>query len=373
MELWKGDYRVWLLPDLKEPVRWYEKMGNIRFPVLGIPAERLDRLDIYHIGVNGHVWGPASQAKFPNGVVDGLLDKWLDLYNLDGGISYYHAPDTVTLTVPEVHEEGVSLRDAEFQLTPGPTLPIVGFDENSHLVKMKWPPDDRSVAPISLEAESADYYGPLKLINEGGLPIAISRDDPRFRSLHIVCLLPEPFEDLCPYGAGLDTLFGQARMRQIAETTTCVSTGILQAAKDAAGVYVREGQTTHELAWFYPTVQKDGVEQAVRAAWFRFDLKEPGTPEEAVGSSAWREKMMKSVPVRRAWGVLGLFWSLLLDRLADGEKFRFCERCKRTISGKQGKRFCGLDENRSCYRERRTADKRRERTYRRSRDLGVKL
>src|ERR1043165_8568767 len=78
MEAWKGDYTVWLLPDLKEEVRWDEPIGDgkTRVPVVAIPAEHLDRLDVYHIGETGQVWG-LKGWRFPGSCVNGLLDAWL--------------------------------------------------------------------------------------------------------------------------------------------------------------------------------------------------------------------------------------------------------------------------------------------------------
>jgi hypothetical protein len=86
MEGWHGELEVWLLPELKKPVHWYEGNGKIRFLVLAVPAEHTDRLSIYHIGANGQVWGPASRSLFPMGL-DELLDAWLNLNDPEGGIN----------------------------------------------------------------------------------------------------------------------------------------------------------------------------------------------------------------------------------------------------------------------------------------------
>ena len=55
MKAWKGESRVWLLPELKNQIRWYEPIGDgkTHLSVLAIPAETLDCVDVFHIGENG--------------------------------------------------------------------------------------------------------------------------------------------------------------------------------------------------------------------------------------------------------------------------------------------------------------------------------
>jgi hypothetical protein len=361
MEAWSGELKVWLLPELKKPVRWYEGIGEIRFPVLAVPAEHTDLLRVYHIGSSGRVWGPASNSIFPDRL-DGYLDAWLNLLRLEGGLSYYHAPQSITTAVPRVTKKGVRFRKSKFGLIPGPTWQLDRIDRGSRVVTLKWPPDDRKLVTVSPEAESSEYFGPLRRTDQEGLPTVVSERDPKFRSLHLICMLPKPLKQLAPYGVGMDTLFGHAQMVSIARLSKSDPMGALRKARDAAGIYVTEGQTTQELAWLLPTMKEVGVERGLQAAWFRFDLQEHRTLKEAMNSPAWREELKKPIPIRRAWGILGLFWSLLLDRLERSQPFNFCEKCGRPISSRKGRRFCGRKGNRDCYRARRAADRRKERS-----------
>jgi hypothetical protein len=356
---WNGQPKVWLLPELKKTEQWRETKGKIRFDVLGVPAEHCDRLDVYHIGSNREIFGLARRSLFPQGL-DGLLDAWLNLHNLDGGLKFYFAPRTFTFNAPEVKKTGIRYTNSKFRIASGPTWPLVAVNKSKRMVTTKWPPSDRNAAPVSPEAESAEYYGTLKQVDHGRMPVAVSERDPNFCSLPIVVLLPKPLEQLAPRGVGMDTLAGQVKMAEIAKLSVSNLRGALKEAKEAVGVYVTEGQTTQEHAWFFPTLQKEGLDRALHLACFRFNLKEHRTLEETMKSSAWQAEMMKRVPIRRAWGILGLFWSLLIDRLELGEKFDTCRNCGRTISGRKGKQYCGK-ENADCYRARRAADRRRER------------
>ena len=363
MQAWKGECRVWLLPDLKKEVRSEEPIGdgNGSFRVLAIPAETLDCVDVFHIGENGQVWGQGSAIRFPAGSTDSLLKAWLNLFSLEDNVSLSCAPDSIILKMPHFRGKKIKYKKARVRLMPGPTLPVAKVNKRSLTLRMKWPPEGGMPASISPEAESVEHYGPMQRADRDGLSIAISRRDPKIRSLHAICRLPRPFEKLLPCGAGIETLNGYAEMREIIRQSARDPEGALQKAKNAAGGYLSEGQTTQQMAWFLPTFSKEGVKMALHHALFRWNLPECETAEEAMRSSAWQREMGKLVPVRRAWGLLGLLWALLIDQLEIGKKFQACERCDRLFIGKRGKRFCGPEDSKVCFRKRRAADKRTER------------
>jgi hypothetical protein len=155
MVLWKHELRVWLLPELKKPKKWHKNEGQFRFSVLGVPAEHTDQLDVLHIGCNGEVFGPNRQWWFPEGL-NGLLDAWLNLYNLEGGITYYRAPETFNFSVPKVVKDRIRSRNSKFRFVPGPTWSIDEVDKRTRTVKLKWPPSGSNAAPVSPEAESVN-------------------------------------------------------------------------------------------------------------------------------------------------------------------------------------------------------------------------
>jgi hypothetical protein len=352
---------VWLLEDLKKTINWDEQRKHTQLRVLAIPAEHTDRLDVYHIGENGYVWGLHPHARFPNASVNGLLDAWMNLYRPGGGVDLFYAPQSIKMPVPRIMRRGVRYQESEFELIPGPTLPIDHLEEASRTAVMKWPPGDTKRPPVSPEAESAEHYGPLKGAKFRGLPVALSSRDPKFRSLHVVYQLPQPFHELAPSGIGFDTLTGQARMKNIAKRSTDDLAAALQEARDLARPYISEGRTSKEFAWLGPVLQEKGEKGALRAALFD-SRQEFASLKAAASSPAWKAEMGKIVSVRRAWGVLGLFWALLIDRLEVGLTFESCDRCGWNLSGKRGKRYCGRDDNKDCFNQRRADDRRRERT-----------
>ena len=154
---------------------------------------------------------------------------------------------------------------------------------------------------------------------------------------------------------------GQANMAEIARQSADDPEGALRKARDAAALYVTEGHTTQQLAWFLPTLMQEGKENLLFDLDRRFGMAF-NTLDEAVQSTDMVEHMLKPVPIRRAWGVLGLCWALLLDKLEDGKAYRVCKLCDRIIAGKRGKQFCGPNDHQACYLNRRAGDRRRERS-----------
>jgi hypothetical protein len=187
---WRGETTVWLLPRLKEVVRWGtpERLWSTE---VAIPAETLNRIDVFHIGDNGYLHGSGRYPRFFSASTGNLLDSWLNLLD-------------------KSEEHGIQLRSCLVQL-----------------------------------------------------------------ELHCGLSIP--------------------------------------------------------------------------------------TIEEAYDSGEFQKIMGEQVVVRRAIGVQGLIWCLLINRLEEGLAFRSCAQCGRIISNRKGKRFCGSEEGSGCFKRRRAADKRRER------------
>jgi hypothetical protein len=73
--IWRDKHTVWCLQGIQEAARWQEGQQW----QLALPAELLDRIDVYYVGENGYVCGPHADARFCNGPVQGLLDAWLNV------------------------------------------------------------------------------------------------------------------------------------------------------------------------------------------------------------------------------------------------------------------------------------------------------
>jgi hypothetical protein len=312
----------------------------------------LDRVDVYHVGENGYVYGPNAEARFPNGRVEGLLEAWLNVKH-NGGVRWEPAPEHLPWRRPHVHGEVVEYLGGMVRVFGGDIAPIVQLDAHGR-GKAQWPPAAHP-ATISPDAESHTFY--------------ISQPVENLRGVHMLLKWPGPLEALFPVMSGLDDLAAQAQLAQIARQSADDPQWALQRARELAAPYLTAGWTTQECAWYWPTLLERGERGMLLAAEGRFRLCARSLTE-ALGSTAWREVMTQSVSIRRVWGATGLLAVLLLDRLAAYQSIPRCERCGRTLQGKRKKWFCSRTDNPSCFHQRRAEDERRSLAKRRQKGAG---
>jgi hypothetical protein len=170
-----------------------------------------------------------------------------------------------------------------------------------------------------------------------------------------------PFDQAQPSIVTPDDVYAHDQMRRIAELSAGDSVAARSQAETEAREWLSEGQSSINLTWLKPIISLEEEEGASFAIESRFGI-EVSSLEEAYKIKELRKKLDRPRPVRRAWGVPGLMWALLLDRLQTAQPFHICQRCGRLISGKADKRFCAAADNPACYRERKKEDKRRARS-----------
>ena len=206
------------------------------------------------------------------------------------------------------------------------------------------------------DGESNERYGPFELTMLNGLPIAVSQKDGS-RSLFCRLVFPEPIGPLIPASAGLDIINGQQQMVHIARISSSNIDEAIRKARDQSQWYISDGHTSHELAWYLPTLKQSGKEGVLAGAE---DYGVCATSlRELRKDQRFRQAMAQRMEIRRAWGPLGFFWALLLDRLESHARFHSCQACGRLNEGRNGKRFCGPGDNVECYKNRRKLDQRR--------------
>jgi hypothetical protein len=361
-ENFRGDERVvWMIPEITRPARW--KSDDVVH--LAVPSEEFDRIDIVHISEEGRLYA-APTVGVP-ATVDGLLDAWLNV----GGPSFVPPSPPITMKSPHPKEDGtISWMKRTVPFAPANYLPIGAVDSDGREATMIWPPSG-SPSPVSPEAESARQYSSEKFDSDSSIAITEQGD----LAAHVFLRWPGVFEHLMPLLSGPDDMFALAQMTSFARQSATDLPGALKAASIAAQPYLFRGNSTVEHMWFRPLLQQQGIEAVL------FDAEDRGLPapqklhelsnEDALKElpkiGAWQKELAKPIPVRRAWGAVGLFWTLFLDRLEVHRSFNSCERCGRIIQGTDAKRFCSQTDNNQCFSKRRAQDKRLLRKKRASR------
>lgn len=363
---WRGETTVWLLPGLREAMRW-ETPERPWSTELAIPAETLNRIDVFHIGDNGYLHGSGRYPRFFSASTDNLLDSWLNLLDNseEHGIQLRSCPTKIPFEVPRFEQNRVFYSDLEVEIGPAEAMPIKVASQEERRIEGRWPPPGFPLPTISPSAESRLHAGSMSHVGyvgqDDGIPVyEHTSEGKQHRCASFLGEWPEPFTYLFPLGGGQDAMLCQVRTKEIAKISQDAPDAALRQAKDYSGRFIAEGHAFFKDFWFHPRINKTSVEDALSQLELHCGLSLL-TIEEACDSREFQEKMGETVIVRRAIGVQGLIWSLLINRLEDRLPFRSCTRCGRIISHRKGKEFCGPEESSSCFKGRRAADKRRER------------
>jgi len=150
-------------------------------------------------------------------------------------------------------------------------------------------------------------------------------------------------------------------MRRIAEASGDDYCRANAEAATEAREWISDGQASLNEVWLQPIIAVEGEQGALFAIEARFGIS-AASLEQAYKSADLRERLSASTPVVRAWGVPGLMWALLLDRLSRAQVHRTCQRCGAFISGRRHKLYCSPSDNRTCFQARKADDRRRSRS-----------
>jgi hypothetical protein len=325
---------MWSVPGWAGPPRWTQEGAGVSCLI----GDTLECVRILHVGVNGAVVGPAAAA-FPGLSVVGMLDAWLDgdftrLAPCDPG-------QRLRVKMPHPVNGGVALVEAEVTLPGANFFPITHVGDER--VFAQWPPRPDMPATVSPEMESAS-----------------SSADAPDRSLRLRLAWLAPFDELQPLVISPDDVLARDKMRLIADASGGDCARARAQAMTEAREWVSEGQASLNEVWLQPIIAGEGEQGALIAIEARYGVS-AGSLEQAYKNKELRARLSALIPVTRAWGVPGLMWALLLDRLSVARPYRTCERCGALIAGRGHKRFCSAADNAGCFRARKAEDKRRGR------------
>ena len=344
---WQGEPVVWMLPEISRPVRW--RLSGIWN--LAVPAEGFDRIDVVNVSERGRIYAPGVVGRTPT-KIDGLLDRWLNLQK-EGGVTFVYAPESLTISAPKIEDDAVSLNPRAVAIGPGTFVPFHSVNKEKSEVMMKWPPSG-SLAPISPDAESASRFPSTRTSSDPPTVMTVEGD----AALHVLCRWPNVLDNIMSLLSGVDDLLAQARMAQLAGLSQTDQAQSLRESEIAGQEYLFNGQTSLEHAWLRPAIVERGVPHVI------FKAEERGSliPEELrrdrvewdqklldqlLPRDEWRAWLTEPVPIRRAWGAAGLFWSLFIDQLKEHRSFSSCESCGRLISARTGSDFVEAGTTRS--------------------------
>lgn len=334
---WTREHVMWSVPGWNGPKNWHK--NEMCFGCVN--GENYECTRILLVSKKGTVIGFGA-ADFPNISVNGLLDAWLNFRSVDWVPC--DRDEWIDEIVPRRVDGGVTHVKARLRLAYGNVLPFTQVGPDQKAVA-QWPPTPTSPSVVSPELESA---------------LAEPHDAPPTGTIPIRIAWPSPFEALLPLISFLDDLFARDQMRMIAEMSGSNLSDARAQATNLAQDWLSEGRATRGRVWLTPIVHEEGEQGALFAIESQFGVSISSLDEVRKNKSLC-EKLEQPTPVQRVWGLPGLMWALLINRLNASLSFRHCQRCGRLISGKANKIFCSEEDNCECYRKRKRDDKRRSR------------
>lgn len=352
---WQGEHVVYLLPDLRREERFGGPEG---MRILALPAEHLERVDIFHVGRTGGVWGPEFANRFPGGSITQLLPIWLTKGRVNP--SYVLLARALSVRMPAVRrgrlvkrkrDGAVAFERLKYLPDPGPIVEMRISSRKSFTMRLTPP---KSAAVVSPDAESLAAYCPAAA-DWHGFPGAIGPDgrpQPAF-----LVRWPWPWNTLIPVFDGHDPLVTQHRMRELERLALTDQPAAVRSAESAVASLISEATSTLGLAEFRPTYVSAlaATDSPVRPFWETW-----GIEARDINAAMRDPRLDDPVPVRRVWGGLGLLWILLLERFRDGA-VGHCERCGAPMRTRR-QRVCRSIDNEACHRAQRRDAKARERS-----------
>jgi hypothetical protein len=351
---WQRESCVWLLPSVEEPQRWQagKHWWSWHLAVPGFPS---NRVDIFHITKDGEAVGPEAKTRFPRGCVEGLLEAWLNLDLAPIGDRSRESPQPFRLLKPWFDCPEVTYEEELFGYIGPSDAELAEYLDADPAC---W--EERSTERSSHSLGSTGHKHNDAENEVPQSPQAILQCPQRLATLPYSRLF---FEDI---------IVAQEQMAGIAQKCREDRRGALWEAREAAMLYVTQGLITRGSHWLWsmgPTLWKTARGDDSKAFRLLFENahQEFGINareiKTAMRSGEWPGTMGQLILIRRAWGIIGLFWALFLERLENNQLQR-CLLCDQLIPGKKGKKFCGPADNKVCFRQRRANHQRTSRANR---------
>jgi len=353
-EKWKGEHRIWLLPEASADVRWACQIGPYSFHEMAVQSETFNVLSVIHVDGEGNCFPSAGEhllESWGGRLPADLLTQWLNQKFL-----IMPGKKKIKISAPDVSGQKVKYKQRTVDLSPGPALPTSQLSDDGKF-KMAWPDGESRLArSVNPEEEIKEYRGVPRwdTASESNFPLAVDAEGKHYFNVWLTG--SSPFDKMFPSGLNLNAVHQHAAMKRAATKNDVAS------VERWVQKMTIEASTTLEASYLTPVFEAGGSEAALNIATNRINASFGSfkTWQDLVKHEDYRKVFLSPVKIRRCYGWLGYFW-LELNHLLGKREATICELCGNVLFGKIGKRFCGQYENPDCFHSRRAADVSRHR------------
>ncbi len=365
---WKNEDTIWLIPGIKEVIRWEDTIDNFIFINAAIPSDNLNMLSIYHIDEQDRIYPPFTDVGGKNIIKESLYKKWLETYP-----EQYPGSEFIEINMPVIKDNKFSHYDwKKIKVIPGPMVPITDVKINEHTFNTRWPsPESDTPKTISPEVESKRLYGKLrfekikynidkkdKIVN-----VVSSEKKPEGKAINVWLKWPEPFDSIFPDGGSIDLMYHNAHMRNLIRLMGKGGPEKQKAILKATNwlnVFVGNAETTIGKAFVLPRLIENTNAMLIDVE-YRYGI-EATSLKELFSLSKFEQLYFDRIKIKRIYSWLGYFWWQFYNDISENMNIRFCESCGNIIvGGRSDKVSCSKEENINCFKQRQA--KRQRKSY----------
>lgn len=366
---WNGEYRVWVMPGLKEIERWHLEVGPYIIGELAIPGENFNVITVTDITKEGRFFPPLPMffsEQWEGQIPENLFLKWMNAVEPE----ICPGSKEVEMYVPRI-QDGRIYRGAgnpqyiqsKITLEPGPILPIsITKGRITHESKVIWPKDGPFPEPlVSPDTQANEWYGKTAWEDSpvmSGLNDVVDQKGRRGVSIRLEW--PPPFDEIIPSG-GYDLIWQKKLLHDYVAQLAEGKEGIENTVANHTSRYMSEGWTTEARLLVMPVFARGGEDEILFIAESYYNISVKNL-RDLLAHPEYHKTFNSPTPITRIWGWEGYFWWEFNRYITEGKKLVHCQRCKEVISGKKGKMYCSQGENSECFRQRRAEDRRRQRS-----------
>ncbi|MBF0440688.1 MAG: hypothetical protein HQK54_02175 [Oligoflexales bacterium] len=359
---WSGENRVFLLPGLKRPIRWHEKMDGLIISQCAIPAITFNSIEIFHYSKGGYIYpridpNHYSSEKLP----EKLYVQWLDTSPI---IKPVNKRALGMCGIPILKNGEISFLDGKpiiqnfmTDLIDGVILPIKKIDETKEVIEANFNDEDllnymMTTDPNGMIVPELNKLKKFEMVIKGNRKV-LFKDEATMRTYGIFSIeWPAPFCCFFPKILSPEILFHHVFVMR--RCLWYYQNGHYKFAKRVAENWVQllcsTTSTGFEHAWLGPRLSLP-KEVILEEAEYSLGIKlnENGDFNRMINSNQYNYISKNPVSVNWSLGWLGFFWKQLLDDITEQKGIKFCELCGRILYGKRSDaRFCSKEDNPEC-------------------------
>lgn len=310
---YKRENLIFFSIEVEKVGKWIEHYKNVSPYCMGIPADAINVITVYHIDKLGNIFPPIPTI---DKIRKGLYIDWL---NSEFEIIPENEPFELIsrrLTKKYAYTEKISIS------------PDIAYIKSYKSMSNLW------------------RYNLEKILPKKIISIIKENESSCFR-----IIFPEPFDFIFPTGGGIYTLYNYYLMKRYLELSLKNKDLMVKIIRSEKTPYLSEISSTINRSWFMPKLYSKTTNILLEIQGkFSLEFK---SKKEAMSSIKFMKKIRHNIVIKRIYGWIGYFWWEFYQDLIKKSTVKICKNCGTIINGgRSNRKYCSKEENPDCWKER---------------------